>query len=119
VRQEVARATAAPEGAGVPSTNLHGHVGLTCSKVLRDSDLGKRSARGVRNDGAARRRSQQPLARSVHGAFFSLFFVKFNTGNHRCFQSVGVFLIHCAIVGPSEKTSVSTFCENNRGVLRH
>ena len=51
-------------------------------------------ARGARRDGAARAaRSQQPLARSVHGAFFSLFFVKFDTEKSRCFQSVGVFLI--------------------------
>jgi hypothetical protein len=55
VRQEAARATAAPEGAGVPSINLHGHVGLTCSKVLCDSDVGERNARARRAGGAGRR----------------------------------------------------------------
>jgi hypothetical protein len=37
-------AHAAPESAGVPTINLHVHVGLTCSKVVRDSDVGERNA---------------------------------------------------------------------------
>jgi hypothetical protein len=72
---------------------LDSHVRSFCAIRMSANGI---SARGVRKDAQrrARRRSQQPLARSVHGAFFSLFFVKFNTENVSSLWGCFSFMIY-------------------------